>query len=123
MKEMAIPTIEELEERRKKSLAVSEKAIAEHSKEYLAIKKMVKDIISGPLDIGDYYKTAIKLSNLLSMMCNTGNDSIFYYYYQLIDPRQQGQARYFRVNCLDLYEQLKCVDQDRTIRHKVRIIH
>ncbi|MGB9499169.1 MAG: hypothetical protein ACKVE4_05335 [Dissulfuribacterales bacterium] len=122
MKDIMLPTMEELKKRRSESLRISEKAISEHPNEYREIKTLVSEILSKPVDIGDYYKTARKLAGLLEKMIKTETVSIFYYYYKNIDPRKSGQARYFRANCLDLYEQLKYVNELRIDRRKMRLI-
>ncbi len=122
MKDMLSPTMEELQKRRLESLRISEKAISEHPDEYREIKALVSKILSKPVEISDYYKTAGKLAGLLEKMVETGPESIFYYYYKNIDPRKSGQARYFRANCLDLHEQLKYVNELRINRRKMRLI-
>jgi len=122
MNEPLLPTMDELKKRRSESLRISEKAINEHPAEYREIKSLVSDILSKPVDIGDYYKTARKLAGLLEKMVETGPGSIFYYYYKNIDPRQSGDAIYFRANCLDLYEQLKYVNELRIDRRNMRLI-
>jgi len=123
MSDIMIPTIEELTRKRMEALSVSEKAIIDHPAEYREIKKLIRLIIFKTLDIEDYYSTAKKLTRLLDKMTESGNQSIFYYYYKNIDPRQKGQARYFRANCIDLDQQLKCVDQMRYNKRKLRVIH
>lgn len=122
MDDTLIPTIEELTRRRVESLNISEKAITEHPDEYREIKKLIRHIISHTVDISDYYQTAKKLTRLLGKMTESGNQSIFYYYYTNIDPQQKGQARYFRANCLDLDHQLQCIDQRRQNRRHIRVI-
>ena len=122
MSDVMLPTMEELKKRRSESLRISAKAISEHPNEYRELKALVSKILSKPVDIGDYYKTAGKLAGLLEKMVETGPESIFCYYYKSIDPRQSGQARYFRANCLDLYEQLKYVNELRIDTRKMRLI-
>ena len=122
MSDIMIPTIDELIKKRMESLAVSEKAIIEHPAEYREIKKLIRHIISKTVDIEEYYATAEKLSRLLGKMTESGNQSIFYYYYKNIDPRAKGQARYFRANCMDLEQQLNCVDQLRHNKRHLRVI-
>ena len=122
MKDKMLPTMEELQKRRLESLRISEKAISEHPNEYREIKALVSEILSKSVDIGDYYKTAEKLAGLLKKLTGTETKSIFYYYYNNINPRKSGQARYFRANCLDLYEQLKHVNELRIDRRKMRLI-
>lgn len=122
MSDLMIPTIEELTRRRRKSLTVSEKAIIEHPVEYREIKKLIRHIISKTVDIGDYYTTAKKLTRLLNKMTESGNQSIFYYYYTNIDPQQKGQAIYFRADCMDLEQQIECVNQMRCNKRHIRVI-
>ena len=122
MNNVKSPTMEELKRKRQESLRISEKAINEHPDEYREIKDLVGKILSKPLDVSDYYQTARKLSGLLEKMTETGNGSIFYYYLKNIDPRQGGEARYFRADCLDLYEQLKIVNESRIHRRSMRVV-
>ena len=122
MNDIMVPTIEELNKRRLESLTVSEKAVIEHPDEYREIKKIIRYIIAKPVDIEEYYSTAKKLTRLLGKMCESGKQSIFYYYYTNIDPQQKGQARYFRTNCIDLEQQLQCIDQMRHRKHHIRVI-
>ena len=122
MTDIMIPTIDELIRRRMESLNISEKAIIEHPEEYREIKRTIRDIISKTIDIGDYYKMAKKLTRLLGKMTESGNQSIFQYYYINIDPRQKGQARYFRANCLDLEQQLQFIDEQRHSKRHIRVI-
>ena len=122
MSDITIPTMEELTRRRIESLNISEKAILEHPQEYHAIKALVRHIISKTLDISDYYKTARKLGLLLEKMTESGNQSIFYYYYTHIDPLQKGQVQYFRANCMDLEQQLHCIEKQRHINRNIRVI-
>ena len=123
MKDVLLPTIEDLKKQRMESLIISEKAISEHPNEYREIKKLVRSIISTTIDISDYYKTAVKLVRLLEKMLETGNGSVFHYYYKTIDPQQEGQARYFRGSCIDLFQQIKCVDELRITRRQIRVVH
>ena len=116
------PSLEELEQRRVRSLMVSEKAVVEHPDVYREIKKMVLEVISTPVDIGDYYKTARKLSELLEKMAKADANSLFYYFAKSIDPMKCGRAMYLRADCLDLWEQLKCIDELRTRKHHMRVI-
>jgi len=122
MNDIMVPTIEELNKRRLESLSVSEKAIIEHPGEYREIKKIIRYIMAKPFDIGDYYPTAKTLTRLLGKMCESGKQSIFYYYYTNIDPQQKGQARYFRINCMDLEQQLQYINQMRHRKRHIRII-
>jgi hypothetical protein len=120
--DIQIPTIEELTRKRQQSLIVSEQAARKHPDVYRQLKQLVRDIISKPLDIGDYYAMAKSLADLLKQMAQSGHGSIFHYYYAQIDPHQMGQAEYFRANCVDLEAQLQCVDQMRLSRCRLRVV-
>lgn len=117
-----LTTIEELRKKRLESMIASEKAIKEHPGEYREIKKVVRQIVTNKLDISEYYKIANQLTRLLQKMVESGPGSLFFYFYQNIDPNQKGDVRYFRATCLDLHEQLKHIDQFRTGTHRIRLI-
>lgn len=116
------PSLEELEQRRIRSLTVSEKAVCEHPDLYREIKKIILHVLQSPLDIGDYYKTARRLAELLEKMAQTDADSLFYYFAKSIDPVKCGRAMYFRADCLDLAEQLQCIDEWRVRKHHIRVV-
>jgi hypothetical protein len=116
------PSLEELKQRRARSLVVSEKAVTEYPDVYRDIKKMVLAVIQTPIEIGDYYKTARKLADLLSKLAQTDEGSLFYYFAKSLDPLKCGRAMYFRADCLDLWEQLKCIDEFRINSHHIRLI-
>ena len=122
MSKIIIPTMDELKKRRQESLAEAEKAISEHPEEYREIKKMIRHIVDGTVDIDDYYKMAKKLSRLLDKMTESGTKSVFCYFYTNIDPQRRGQSRYFRTNCIDLEQQLKYIDQLRYDKGRLRIV-
>ena len=116
------PSLEELERRRIRSLMVSEKAVSEYPDVYREIKKLVLYVIQTPIEIGDYYKTARKLAELLEKIAKSDANSLFYYFAKSIDPLKCGRAMYFRADCLDLWEQLKCIDELRIREHHIRLI-
>jgi len=122
MNDQIHPSLEELERRRARSLLVSEKAVMEYPDVYREIKKLVLHVIQTPIEIGDYYQTARKLSGLLLKLAQTDANSLFYYFAKSIDPLKCGRAMYFRADCLDLREQLKCIDEFRISSHHIRLI-
>lgn len=122
MAELLYPSLEELQKRATVSLTVTEKAIIEHPEIYREIKQMLHHIVAEPVDIGAYQKTAERLARLLEIMVMSGTYSIFYYFYNNIDPRQSGDVRYFRATCLDLMEQIRCIDDMRRCRRNIRLI-
>jgi hypothetical protein len=111
-------TIGDLRKKRINALRMSEKAIREHVAAYHEIKTMVREINTGPLDIALYYQTASRLGMLLTRLAYRG--TIFQYFAEQIDPRKNGDVRYFRAQCLDLNEQLKELDRWRTKKHHLR---
>jgi len=116
------PSLEELEKRRIRSLVASAKAVSEYPGVYREIKKMVLEVIQTPVEIGDYYKTARKISGLLEKMAKIDASSLFYYFSKSIDPLKSGRAMYFRADCVDLWEQLKYIDELRIQKQHIRLI-
>ena len=122
MKDSWIPTIEELTQRRRNSLAASAQIIRRHPDLYTRLKAQIRRILSKPLEIGDYYAMAKSLADLLKELSQHGQGSLFHYYYIQIDPRQMGRAEYLRAHCSDLDEQLRCIDAARRSRARLRVI-
>lgn len=116
------PTIEELKSRRQRALEKAEKAISDRPAEYREIKRLLDRILDRPVDVADYYRVAGEIVRLLEKLSASSSESLFAYYCSNIDPRKKGDARYFKVVCRDLSQQLKLVDQYRRQRHKLRII-
>lgn len=113
-------TIEDLQRKRQKALMSAEKAILKQRSTYLALKKLVHAVNSGPLDVAEYYSTATRLGTLLSQMSAGSSETIFRYFADHIDPRKCGEAVNFRVECRDLDEQLKKLEEWRAKRHRLR---
>ncbi|OQY53598.1 MAG: hypothetical protein B6245_22650 [Desulfobacteraceae bacterium 4572_88] len=113
-------TREILEKRRLACLAISEKAVREHPREFHEIKRLLNYVLSNPIDIDRYFCTACTLAKLLDHM---GKGTLFYhYYYENIHPNQFGRARYFRFMCRDLLEQINDLNQWRASRCKLVLI-
>ncbi len=107
-------------EKLEQSLVNTEKAILNHPDEYRKIKSIVNQVTKHPVDIDEYYKTAVRLATLLESM---GRNTIFNpYFLDNIDPRHNCQARYFRYICMDLSEQIKSLNHWRRKRLKIRVI-
>jgi hypothetical protein len=104
-------SIEELKQKRYKSLLVSEKAARMYPDEYQAVKEIVRHVISSTIDIGQYEKTAQSLAQRLETLMKAGAGSVFSYFHENIDPRKYGHPGYFRAMCTDLEQQMKCIDQ------------
>jgi hypothetical protein len=119
---MQIMTLEELRQQREQALKGSALAIREHHQAYLALKKMVGRINSGPLDVADYYATAMRLAALLSQLSTGAACTIFHYFAECIDPDRKGDVRCFRMECFELASQIQQLDRWRTCRHRLRSV-
>lgn len=113
-------TIEDLQRRRQRALMGAAQAIRKRPPAYLELKKLVHAINSRPLDVADYYLTASHLAALLGSMRIDGGETIFDYFAEHIDPRKYGEAVNFRVECRDLDEQLKSLEEWRARQHRLR---
>jgi len=122
MNSPTMETLEDLKRKRIESLMLSEEAIREHPETYRKLKVLVRDIATKTIDIGEYNDVAKKLAELLKRMSITRPGTIFNYYFENIDPRQFGEARYFRAMCVDLFDQLKRLDEWRTNKRKFVLI-
>jgi hypothetical protein len=115
-------TVEELKKRRQVSLVASDKAVIKHPEAYLEIKRLAKGVIEDTVDIGDYFKTAGELTRLLSTLTRGHAGTVFTYFQKNIDPRQCGQAAFFRAMCVDLEQQCGEFDKWRiSIRRLTRV--
>jgi hypothetical protein len=82
---------------------------------------MLGEVCENSIEIDAYFDTASRLSSLLKTM---GSGTVFYnYFYENIDPCQSGNARFFRMLCRDLREQLRALNQWRKHRRHLRLIH
>jgi len=113
-------TIDDLQRRRQRALMGAAQAILKQRSTYLELKKLVQAINSNPLDVADYYTTAARLGALLTRMSTGSSETIFQYFADHIDPRKCGEAVNFRVECRDLDEQLKALEQWRVQQHRLR---
>lgn len=119
---MQILTFEELKQRQAEGWRASEKAVRQKYGTYQEIKRLVRMINTGPLDVAEYYGVAMRLGALLhdikAGFCNT----IFHYFADQIDPVRKGDARCFRMECLQLADQIRELDQRRALRHRLTIV-
>jgi len=115
-------TISELEERWEKTLAATEKAVGRHPEIYGEIKSLLGDIVTKPLDIGDYPPTAEKLGRLLRAMEDDTQKNIFYFFCDRISPLSISKLKLLRLECLDLLEQLESFDVWRKEAHHLRLL-
>ena len=115
-------TLEELRQKRKEALVGSEQAILKHRTTYQALKHLLHDINSGPVDISDYYRTAKRLVEMLKEMSEGVDRTIFHLFATQIDPAKGGDARWFRLACLDLAEHVKDIERWRAAKTGLRVV-
>ena len=107
-------------EKREQSLINTEKAIWKHPDEFQEIKTIASQVVRQPVDIDEYYDTALRLATLMEKM---GPNTMFEpYFLDNVDPRRNCQARYFRFICRDLNEQIKILNHWRKERLQLRVI-
>ncbi len=115
-------TMEDLKNRRRQSLENARKAIAVRPREYREVKRMLDRVLCGSVDISAYYRIARELVSLLEALNGACPGSLFAYYYIHMHPDKKGDARYFKVICADLRQQIKSVDQYRRQSHNLRLV-
>ncbi len=120
MKNSMPPTMEELKLRRRRALEKAEQVIAGRLSEYRELKRLVDEALDRPVDVADYYRVAGQIAGLLEKLSASSPGSLFAYFSSNIDPERQGDARYFKVVCEDLRQQIKLIDQYRRQRHRLR---
>lgn len=116
------PTMEDLKNRRRQSLENARKAIAARPGEYREVKRMLDRVLCRSVDISEYHRIARQLVGLLEALNAAYPGSLFAYYYTHMHPDKKGDARYFKVMCADLRQQIKSVDQYRRQSHNLRLV-
>ncbi len=119
---MEILTFEELERKRAEGLMASEKAIHQRYDTYRALKKMVAQINTQPLDVANYYPTAKQLGLMLREMTTGCANTVFQYFADHIDPSVKGDVRCFRMECRQLAEHIRELDHRRAARNSLKIV-
>lgn len=115
-------TLEELMRKRDVALSGSVRAIREHGGTYRELKRLVNQINSQPLDVGDYHRTATRLGAMLFSLTRGSGGTIFHYFAEHIDPAKAGDVRCFRLECRDLADQIRQLDQWRAERQQLKRI-
>jgi hypothetical protein len=115
-------SVEELKKRWENVLLNTDKAVTSHSHVYREIKLLALEIITQPLDIGDYTATAEKLAGLLKTIGRNIRGSIFHFYYDRISPSSICSLKLFRVECQDLLAHLDAFDEWRNKKRCLRIV-
>jgi hypothetical protein len=111
-------TLSDLRHKRAEALLMSEKAALAHPETYRELKRLVREINAGPLDVSAYYRTASALSAMLRTLSTPAEETVFDYFCHNTDPRSGGDVRYFRGMVLDLAGQIECLDRwRRRCRH------
>jgi hypothetical protein len=119
---MPLLTIDDLQRRWAESLLASQQAIRCNYSVYRELKRLVRQINTKALDVAEYYPTAVHLGTMLRDLSSGCSNSVFQYFAEQIDPRQQGDVRCFRMECRQLSEQLAELDRRRTSGSHLRII-
>jgi len=122
MNETPAQTIEDLKKKRLESLMLSEKAVVANPEAYREIKTLVNTVVFKTVDVGNYFTTTSRLAKLLEKMTRVGSGTIFNYFFENIDPKQYGEARYFRAMCLDLLEQINELDKWRADKRRLIVL-
>ena len=115
-------TVEDLKKRRIEALERSKQALLAHPRACREIKNLVRRVAFQTVDIGEYFAMASRLSDLLRTMTGVATGTLFAYFLQHIDPKQYGEARYFRGICLDLLGQIEELDRWRANRRNLSIV-
>ncbi len=115
-------TLEDLRRKRDEALLGSEQAIRRHRNTYQALKHLLQDINSGPVDVAEYYRTASKLLSMLKEMSEGADRTIFHLFEKQIDPAKGGNARWFRLACLDLAEHVRDIERWRAAKSGLRLV-
>jgi hypothetical protein len=82
----------------------------------------VNRINTDALDVADYYSTAVRLGEMLKEISAGYANSIFRYFADHIDPCENGDVRCFRMECRQLSEHLKELDQLRSDQRPLTVI-
>jgi hypothetical protein len=115
-------TIADLQQKWLDGLMISEEAVSRNADTYREMKKLLNIINSEPVDIGDYYRIASELGEMLHTLANDKREVIFRHFAERIDPRKNADVRSFRFECIDLSRQLSDLEQWRRNRRQLRII-
>lgn len=113
---------DDLEQKWAKSLMASERAVECRHTAYCDLKRLVRRINAGSIDVADYYTTAVHLGARLSEMSSGYGNTVFHYFAEQIDPRKNGDARCFRMECRQLSEQFEELDRRRAASRPLRVI-
>ena len=115
-------TIEDLKKKRAEELLASEKAILQNNLTYRELKKIVHRINAEPLDVAEYYHAARRLGEVLHEMATGHTNTVFHYFADHIDPSRKGDVRCFRMECLELAQQIKELDDRRAKNRRLRVV-
>ena len=115
-------TLDVLRSRREADLLGSERAIRLRPRTYLLLRRMLKEINTGPVDVADYHRTATRLGDLLREISAGSDRTIFHYFTASIDPCINGSVRWFRLTCLDLQSHIQDLERWRAERAGLRVV-
>ena len=100
----------------------SQRAIDCRLTAYCDLKRLVRSINAGSIDVADYYATAVHLGARLSEMSSGYDNTVFHYFAEQIDPRKKGDVRCFRMECRQLSEQFEELDRRRAASRPLRVV-
>ena len=115
-------TIEDLKKKRAEGLRASEKAVIQKNITYRELKKIVRKINDETIDVAEYYLAARRLGEILQEMATGYPDTVFHYFADHIDPSKKGDVRCFRMECRELAQQLKELDDRRAKNRCLKIV-
>ena len=115
-------SLDDLEKKWAQCLLASEKAVGKRYRVYSDIKRLVRRVNMGLVDVADHYATAVELGTMLGKISSDCGPTVFFYFAEQIDPRKKGDMRCFRMECRQLAKQLKELDRRRMGRGPLRVI-
>lgn len=115
-------TIDTLEQRWHQNLAWIDVAVRRHGSAYDELKKLIRRILDGPIDIGEYGDLASRITCLILELKEGHPHSVWEYYCTNIDPQKQGRAFQLRSICADLQHLFSEIDRYRRSSHGLTVI-
>lgn len=115
-------TVSELEERWNHALVMTSSAVTKHPDVYRKLKSLAGEIVSNPLDIGDYLQTTQTLVGFLKELDPNDRGSIFSIFNDRITPSSIWDANWLRLECKDLLAHLNAFDEWRLKTCGLRVV-
>ncbi|MFH1155986.1 MAG: hypothetical protein V1793_19440 [Pseudomonadota bacterium] len=112
----------DLEKRWQAMLSASAAAVNRHPRVYRELQALVRQVLSGPLDVDAYFPTAETLVDLLSSLDPQGAGTIFHAFKERMSPSDIWHVRLLRVECMDLLDYLETLNEWRRTSHGLRVL-